>query len=149
MILKTRKKQLKRSKIDNLKEECGVFGISDHSDASALVALGLHALQHRGQEGCGIVSFDGKNFHSEKRLGLVGDNFTKGNVIDGTFSYSGSANRFRHNQIAVSWNDPDDGFKQFLTIAAACEQEHKTECPEEVTCKEPEAVTTKCIAIAS
>ena len=50
---------------------------SNHPDASALVVLGLHALQHRGQEGCGIVSFDGKNFHSEKRQGLVGDNFTK------------------------------------------------------------------------
>ena len=46
--------------------------------ASALVALGLHALQHRGQEGCGIVSYDGKNYHSEKRQGLVGDHFTKG-----------------------------------------------------------------------
>ena len=43
--------------------------------SSALVALGLHALQHRGQEGCGIVSFDGKNYHSEKRQGLVGDHF--------------------------------------------------------------------------
>jgi len=53
-----------------------VFGISNHEDASALVALGLHALQHRGQEGCGIVSFDGKNYHSEKRQGLVGDHFT-------------------------------------------------------------------------
>ena len=52
------------------------FGVSNHNDASALVALGLHALQHRGQEGCGIVSFDGKNFHSEKRQGLVGDHFT-------------------------------------------------------------------------
>ena len=52
------------------------FGISSHDDASALVALGLHALQHRGQEGCGIVSFDGKNYHSEKRQGLVGDHFT-------------------------------------------------------------------------
>ena len=38
----------------------------NHADASALVILGLHALQHRGQEGCGIVSFDGKNYHSEK-----------------------------------------------------------------------------------
>ena len=81
MISKTRKKQLKRSKTDKLKEECGVFGISDHSDASALVALGLHALQHRGQEGCGIVSFDGESFHSEKRQGLVGDHFTKGDTI--------------------------------------------------------------------
>ena len=57
------------------------FWNSNHLDASALVTLGLHALQHRGQEGCGIVSFDGKNFHSEKRQGLVGDNFTKGNAI--------------------------------------------------------------------
>mgnify|MGYP003348322184 CR=1 FL=1 len=62
---------------DKLKEECGVFGIFDHSDASALTALGLHALQHRGQESCGIVSYDGKNYFLERRLGLVGDNFTK------------------------------------------------------------------------
>ncbi len=60
---------------DKLREECGVFGISNHPDASAMVALGLHALQHRGQEGCGIVSYDGKNYHSEKRQGLVGDHF--------------------------------------------------------------------------
>ena len=67
---------MKKSKIDKLREECGIFGISNHEDASALVALGLHALQHRGQEGCGIVSFDGNNYHSEKRQGLVGDHFT-------------------------------------------------------------------------
>ncbi len=73
---------MKKFKLDKLKEECGIFGISNHSDASAMVALGLHALQHRGQEGCGIVSFDGKNFHSEKRQGLVGDHFTKGNAIE-------------------------------------------------------------------
>ena len=47
---------------DRLKEECGVFGIYNHKDAAALTALGLHALQHRGQEACGINSFDGKNF---------------------------------------------------------------------------------------
>ena len=64
-----------------LKEECAVFGISDNPDASALTALGLHALQHRGQEGCGVVSFDGKKYHSEKRFGLVGDNFSKEKVI--------------------------------------------------------------------
>ena len=64
-----------------LKEECGVFGISNNEDASTLTALGLHALQHRGQEGCGIVSFDGKNYHSEKRFGLVGDNFNKEKVL--------------------------------------------------------------------
>ncbi len=71
-----RKKKLRKFNKDKLREECGIFGISNYEDASALVALGLHALQHRGQEGCGIVSFDGKNYHSEKRQGLVGDHFT-------------------------------------------------------------------------
>ena len=72
---------MKKFNSDKLREECGIFGISNHEDASALVALGLHALQHRGQEGCGIVSFDGNNYHSEKRQGLVGDHFTKSDVI--------------------------------------------------------------------
>ena len=80
-ILKIRKKILKNSKIDKIREECGIFGISNHQDASALVALGLHALQHRGEEGCGFVSFDGKNYHSEKRQGLVGDHFTDHEVL--------------------------------------------------------------------
>lgn len=66
---------------DRLKEECGVFGIFGHPDASAITALGLHALQHRGQEAAGIVSFDGKRFHSERRMGLVGDNFSDAHVI--------------------------------------------------------------------
>ena len=74
--LKKQKKKLKIFKSRSIREECGVFGIHEFSDASTITALGLHALQHRGQEGCGIVSFDGKNFHSEKRHGLVGDNFT-------------------------------------------------------------------------
>ncbi len=73
---------MKKFKSDKLREECGIFGVSNHDDASALVTLGLHALQHRGQEGCGIVSYDGKNYHSEKRQGLVGDHFTKSNVIN-------------------------------------------------------------------
>ena len=72
---------MKKFNSDKLREECGVFGVSNHEDASALVALGLHALQHRGQEGCGIVSFDGKNFHSEKRQGLVGDHFTNSETL--------------------------------------------------------------------
>jgi len=76
MISLIQKNKLKKYNLDKLREECGIFGISNHEDASALVALGLHALQHRGQEGCGIVSFDGKNYHSEKRQGLVGDHFT-------------------------------------------------------------------------
>jgi amidophosphoribosyltransferase len=61
---------------DTLHEECGVFGILGHPDAAALTALGLHALQHRGQEAAGIVTFDGKQFHTEKRMGLVGDHYT-------------------------------------------------------------------------
>ena len=80
-ILKIQKIKLKKFNLDKLREECGIFGVFNHIDASALVALGLHALQHRGQEGCGIVSYDGKNYHSEKRQGLVGDHFTKSDVI--------------------------------------------------------------------
>src|SRR5437879_482193 len=67
---------------DQLREECGVFGIYGHPDAAAITALGLHALQHRGQEAAGIVSYDGKRFHSERRLGLVGDTFSRRDVID-------------------------------------------------------------------
>jgi amidophosphoribosyltransferase len=66
---------------DTLHEECGVFGILGHPDAAALTALGLHALQHRGQESVGMVSFDGLQFHSEKRLGLVGDSYTDPRVL--------------------------------------------------------------------
>jgi amidophosphoribosyltransferase len=67
---------------DRLREECGVFGIFGHPDAAAITALGLHALQHRGQEAAGIVSFDGRRFHSERRLGLVGDTFSRREVIE-------------------------------------------------------------------
>jgi amidophosphoribosyltransferase len=66
---------------DRLREECGVFGVFGNEGAAALTALGLHALQHRGQEAAGIVTYDGKHFHSERRLGLVGDNFNKADVI--------------------------------------------------------------------
>jgi amidophosphoribosyltransferase len=67
---------------DRLREECGVFGIYGHPDAAAITALGLHALQHRGQEAAGIVSYDGLRFHSERRLGLVGDTFARREIID-------------------------------------------------------------------
>ena len=67
---------------DTLREECGIFGVYGHPDASTLVALGLHALQHRGQEAAGIVSYDQKQFHAERRMGLVSEHFTKSNVID-------------------------------------------------------------------
>ena len=82
MVKSTTKLKKKLKKYNpKIKEECGVFGISNSEDASALTALGLHALQHRGQEGCGIVSYDQKNYHSEKRFGLVGDNFNKEKVL--------------------------------------------------------------------
>src|SRR6266567_1836426 len=67
---------------DRLHEECGVFGIFGHPEAAAITALGLHALQHRGQEAAGIVSFDSGRFHSERRLGLVGDTFSRREVIE-------------------------------------------------------------------
>jgi amidophosphoribosyltransferase len=67
---------------DRLREECGVFGIFGHPDAAAITALGLHALQHRGQEAAGIVSYDAKRFYSERRLGLVSDAFARRDVID-------------------------------------------------------------------
>ncbi|WP_018697862.1 amidophosphoribosyltransferase [Amorphus coralli] len=66
---------------DHFHDECGVFGIFGHDDAGALTALGLHALQHRGQEAAGIVSYDGAQFFTERHIGLVGDNFTKPSVI--------------------------------------------------------------------
>src|SRR3979411_3515828 len=66
---------------DTLREECGVFGIFGPPDAAAITALGLHALQHRGQEAAGIISFDGTRSHSERRMGLVGDNFSRAEVI--------------------------------------------------------------------
>jgi amidophosphoribosyltransferase len=66
---------------DKLKEECGIFGIFGHGGAAAMTALGLHALQHRGQEAVGVVSYDGRQFHQHKALGLVGDNFNSEDVI--------------------------------------------------------------------
>lgn len=66
---------------DKLHEECGVFGIYGHHDAAAHTALGLHALQHRGQEAAGIVSFDGNQYYTHRALGLVGDNFNSADVI--------------------------------------------------------------------
>jgi amidophosphoribosyltransferase len=67
---------------DRFHDECGVFGIFGRQDAAAIVTLGLHALQHRGQEAAGIVSFDGSQFHVERHVGLIGDTFTKQSVID-------------------------------------------------------------------
>jgi amidophosphoribosyltransferase len=66
---------------DRFHEECGVFGVYGHPDAAALTALGLHALQHRGQEAAGIVSYDGEQFSAHRGPGLVSDNFSSKEVI--------------------------------------------------------------------
>ncbi len=66
---------------DRLHEECGVFGAFDVTDAAAVTALGLHALQHRGQEATGIVTHDGAHFHQHRGVGLVGDNFSDPRVM--------------------------------------------------------------------
>nr|WP_199899434.1 class II glutamine amidotransferase [Sneathiella glossodoripedis] len=83
---------------DKLHEECGVFGIYGHDEAAALAALGLHALQHRGQEAAGIVSHDGRHFHSHKAMGKVGDSFSSEEVIN---SLKGSA-AVGHNRYATT-----------------------------------------------
>jgi amidophosphoribosyltransferase len=65
---------------DSPRLECGVFGIYDTPEASGITALGLHALQHRGQEACGIASFDGQRYHTERHMGYVGDAFGGGDL---------------------------------------------------------------------
>jgi amidophosphoribosyltransferase len=67
---------------DKLHEECGVFGVWGAAQSSAMVALGLHALQHRGQEAAGIVSFDGGEFHVHRAMGHVAGNFDRPDIID-------------------------------------------------------------------
>jgi amidophosphoribosyltransferase len=66
---------------DSLHEECGIFGVSASDGAAALVALGLHALQHRGQEAAGITSWDGTHFHTHRAMGHVAGNFDRDEVI--------------------------------------------------------------------
>ncbi|MGE5271991.1 MAG: amidophosphoribosyltransferase [Thiohalocapsa sp.] len=70
-----------RAASDHFHEECGVFGVFGHPDAAALTALGLHALQHRGQEAAGIVAYDGRQFSAHRGPGLVSDNFSSKEVI--------------------------------------------------------------------
>jgi amidophosphoribosyltransferase len=90
---------------DHFHDECGVFGIYGHPDAAAHTALGLHALQHRGQESAGIVVYDGEQFHSHRALGLVGDNFNtpatmdrlEGSVAIGHVRYSTSGDTLIRN----------------------------------------------------
>ena len=83
---------------DRFHEECGVFGIYGHPDAAALTALGLHALQHRGQEATGIVAYDGEQFSAHRGPGLVSDNFSSKEVIE---RLRGSA-AIGHNRYATT-----------------------------------------------
>ena len=83
---------------DKPHEECGVFGAWNVADAAAITALGLHALQHRGQEATGIVTHDGVRFHSHKGLGLVGDNFGDAKVMAGL----PGARAIGHNRYATT-----------------------------------------------
>ncbi|ATC31683.1 amidophosphoribosyltransferase [Caulobacter vibrioides] len=90
---------------DTLRLECGVFGVFGVRDAAAIAALGLHALQHRGQEACGIAAFDGARFHTERHMGHVGDAFTgadlvqrlPGNMAIGHTRYSTAGGSFIRN----------------------------------------------------
>ncbi|MGH7066567.1 MAG: amidophosphoribosyltransferase, partial [Acetobacteraceae bacterium] len=83
---------------DKPSEECAVFGVWNVADAAAVTALGLHALQHRGQEASGIVSFDGRHFHSHRGLGHVGDNFGNARVMAGL----PGTNAIGHNRYATT-----------------------------------------------
>jgi amidophosphoribosyltransferase len=74
---------------DKLHEECGIFGIWGADNAASFVALGLHALQHRGQEAAGITSYDGKQFHSYRAMGHVAGNFDRDEVMNGLAGRSG------------------------------------------------------------
>ncbi|MGB1871808.1 MAG: amidophosphoribosyltransferase [Candidatus Puniceispirillaceae bacterium] len=89
------------AQLDGFHEECGVFGVYGTDEANVLTALGLHALQHRGQEAAGIVTFDGSAFHAHRALGHVGENFgadspqmqqLRGHVAIGHNRYSTSGN---------------------------------------------------------
>ncbi len=88
---------------DKFHEECALFGIYGTSDAAAHTALGLHALQHRGQEASGIVTFDGRVFHNHRAAGLVGDIFGTQAVMEKLVGYSAIG----HNRYATTGGSSD------------------------------------------
>ncbi len=67
---------------DQLRLECGVFGVFNTPNASQIVALGLHALQHRGEEACGMASFDGQGFYTERHMGHVAESFSGADLAE-------------------------------------------------------------------
>ncbi len=83
---------------DKFHDECGVFAVFNNDDAASVTALGLHALQHRGQEACGIVSHDGEVFYAKRAIGLVDDTFGKKSVID----YLKGSMAIGHNRYATT-----------------------------------------------
>jgi len=99
---------------DHMKEECGVFGIFGTEEASVLTTLGLHSLQHRGQEGAGIVSFDGNNFHSIRKQGLVGDNFNNTE----TLSQLPGKNAIGHVRYSTTGNSKPENLQPFFANLA-------------------------------
>ena len=99
---------------DHIKEECGVFGIFGTEEASVLTTLGLHSLQHRGQEGAGIVSFDGNNFHSIRKQGLVGDNFNNTE----TLSQLPGKNAIGHVRYSTTGNSKPENLQPFFANLA-------------------------------
>ena len=93
---------------DKLHEECGVFGIYGFADAAAHTALGLHALQHRGQEATGIVSYDGTHFNAHRDMGLVGDTFSSSSCTSRTvLSPSSQSTRRMPSSASVGLGDGD------------------------------------------
>lgn len=83
---------------DKFREECGVFAIFGTPDAARHTILGLHSLQHRGQEAAGVVSFDGQEFHSHRATGLIGDQFSRPSVVDGLAGHAAIG----HNRYATT-----------------------------------------------
>jgi amidophosphoribosyltransferase len=99
--------------LDKFHEECGVFGIFEHREAAKMTYLGLHGLQHRGQEGAGIVSSDGQVLHAERDMGLVSEIFTRARLerLPGTmamghnrYSTTGSSDLKNVQPIVVNYS---------------------------------------------
>ena len=112
--IKILKKKLKNFN-PKLKEECGVFGVSNTKDASALTALGLHALQHRGQEATGMVSFDGKQFKAKRGLGHVSENFNAASMKMDELAGHASIG---HNRYSTTGQSEIRNIQPFLTELA-------------------------------
>ncbi len=100
---------------DKISEECGIFGIFGSSEAHLLTALGLHALQHRGQEATGMVSFDGKQFKAKRGLGHVSENFNAASMkMDELAGYAAIG----HNRYSTTGQSEIRNIQPFLTELA-------------------------------